>query len=186
MKKYVELLKKHNLSFSREVFYVLLNCIDHSIDTFEDLMKAYKNREDYEILKEDYKKFYDYMIGYFHSMDINKDMMLHHKVITLVDFILENDTTELQKELKMFISNVIDLVFLKYHLNITNFNTNEEIKDYLLKKINDEKIVNLLVLLLLADTTLSNKDIEDIPEEEFENIISTIILISIYICKGKK
>ena len=186
MKNFVETLKKYNLSFAREVFYVLLNCIDDSIDTFEDLMKTYEKRDDYKVLKKDYKEFYDFMINYFHSMDINKDMMLHFKINELVDFILENDTTELQKELKMFISNVIDLIFLKYHLNIIEFNTNEEIKAYLLQKIKDEKVVDLLVLLLLADTTLSNKDIEDIPEEEFEHIISSIILISIYICKGKK
>jgi hypothetical protein len=84
------------------------------------------------------------------------------------------------------ISNVIDLVFLKYKLNITEFATNEEIKEYLMSKIGDEKIVNLLVLLLLADTSLNNKDIENIPEEEFEHIISSIILVSIYICKGKR
>ena len=186
MKKYVEVLKKYNLSFAREVLYILLNCIDKNVDTYNDLIQAYKDRKDFDSLKEDYKEFYDYMLKYFHSMDVSKDMMLHHKVIELVDIILENNDSKLQKELNMFISNVIDLIFFKYHLNITNFNTNEEIKDYLLKKINDEKIVNLLVLLLLADTTLSNKDIENIPEEEFENIISTIILISIYICKGEK
>ncbi len=186
MKKYVEVLKKYNLSFAREVLYILLNCIDKNVDTYNDLIQAYKNRKDFHNLKEDYKEFYDYMLEYFYSMDINKDMILHHKVVELVNIILDNTDSKLQKELKMFISNVIDLIFFKYHLNIINFNTNEEIKDYLLKKIKDEKIVNLLVLLLLADTTLSNKDIEDIPEEEFEHIISTIILISIYICKGEK
>lgn len=186
MKKYVELLKKYNLSFAREVLYILLNCIDKNVDTYDDLINAYKDRKDFYSLKEDYKEFYDYMLKYFHSMDINKDIILHHKVIELVDIILENTDSKLQKELKMFISNIIDLIFIKYHLNIISFNTNEEIKDYLLKEIKDEKVVNLLVLLLLADTTLSNKDIENIPEEEFENIISTIILISIYICKGEK
>ena len=178
MKKYVELLKKYNLSFAREVLYILLNCIDKNVDTYDDLINAYKDRKDFYSLKEDYKEFYDYMLKYFHSMDINKDIILHHKVIELVDIILENTDSKLQKELKMFISNIIDLIFIKYNLNIISFNTNEEIKD--------EKVVNLLVLLLLADTTLSNKDIEDIPEEEFEHIISTIILISIYICKGEK
>jgi len=186
MTEYSDLLKKHNLYFSREVFYVLLNCIDETIDTFEDLIQSYKNRENYEEIKKDYKKFYDFMISYFHSMDIEKELSLHHKVIELVDFILNHEPEELQKELKMFISNVIDLIFLKYRLNITKFNTNEEIKEYLLKTIKDEKVVNLLVLLLLADTTLTNKDIEHIPEEEFEHIISSIILIAIYICKGKK
>jgi hypothetical protein len=186
MNEYIELLKKYNLSFSRELFYIILNCIDHNIDTFEDLISSYKDRKDFEELKEVYKKFYDFMIDYFHSMDVNKDMMLHHKVITLVDTILENDTTELQKELKMFISNVIDIIFVKYHLNITPFNSNEEIKKYLLSKIKDERIVDLLVLLLLADTSLTNKEVANIPEEEFEHIISSIILISIYICKGEK
>jgi len=186
MNEYVELLKKYDLSFSKELFYVLLNCIDKNIDTFEDLVSAFKDRKDFDKLKEAYKKFYDYMLEYFHSMDINKDIILHHKVISLVDVILEHDITELQKELKMFISNVIDIIFIKYHLNITPFNSNEEIKKYFKTKIKDERIVDLLVLLLLADTSLSNKDIEDIPEEEFEHIISSIILISIYICKGEK
>jgi len=186
MKKYVELLRKYKLSFAREVFYVLLNCIDNRIDTFEDLVNSYKNRKDFDKLKEDYKIFYDYIINYFTAMDIEKDMVLHNRVLSLVDFILENDTSELQKELKMFISNVIDMIFIKYHLNITNFNRNEEIRKYLLEEIKDERIVNLLILLLLADTSLSNKNIENIPEEEFENIISSIILISIYICKGEK
>jgi len=186
MKKYIDNLKKYNLSFSREVFYVLLNCIDSSIDTYEDLIHSYQSKPNFEELKKDYKEFYDFILNYFQDMDINKDMMLHHKVIALIDVILEDDITELQKELKMFISNVIDLIFVKYHLNITYFNTNEEIKNYFLETIKDERIVNLLVLLLLADTSLSNKEVEDIPEEEFENIISSIILISIYICKGEK
>jgi len=186
MKEYVELLKKHNLSFAREVFYVLLNCIDKSLSTYEDLVSSYKNQEKFDEIKDDYKKFYNYIHNYFDTLDLGNEIFLHHKVINLIDTILENDTTELQKELKMFISNIIDLIFLKYHLNITHFNSNEEIKKYLLEEIKDEKIVNLLVLLLLADTTLSNKNIKEIPEDEFENIISTIILISIYICKGKK
>ena len=71
-------------------------------------------------------------------------------------------------------------------MNITNFNTNEEIREYLLNQIKDERVVNILVMLLLADTTLTNKDLEDIPEEEFENIITNIILIALYICKGNK
>jgi len=186
MLRYANILEKYNLSFTREFFYILLNCVDSSIDTFEDLVSSYKDKPNFNELKEDYKKFYDEMKEYFYSMDISKEIMFHHKIIILVDFILEHDFEELQKELKMFISNFIDLIFVKYQLNITNFNTNEEIKNYLMTKIQDEKIVNLLVLLLLADTTLSNKDIEDIPEEEFENIISSMILISIYICKGKK
>jgi len=186
MKEYVKLLEKYNISFAREVFYVLLNCIDKNVDTYEDLVNSYKDINNFETFKEDYKKFYDYMIEYFHSMDINKDMILHHKVISLIDVILESDTTELQQELKMFISNVIDMIFIKFSLNITPFHSNEEIKQYLLEQLKDERIVNLLILLLLADTNLTHKEIEDIPEEEFENIISSIILISIYICKGEK
>jgi hypothetical protein len=108
---------------------------------------------------------------------------MHHKIIQLIDTILE-DSKKLQDELKLVISNVIDIVFLKYNLNISTFNTNEEIKSYLLNKIGDDRVVDLLILLLLADTSLSSKDVESIPEEEFENIISSIILISIYICKG--
>ena len=186
MFRYAKVLEKYNLSFTREFLYVLLNCIDPEIDKYEDLVLAYKNRVDFKELKEDYKKFYYEIQEYLNSMDLSKDIMFHHKIIMLVDFILENDLLEIQNELKMFISNFIDLIFVKYHLNITNFNTNEEIRKYLTEKIGDENIVNLLVLLLLADTTLSNKDIEDIPEEEFENIISSMILISIYICKGNK
>jgi len=186
MTEYVNLLKKHHLYFSRELFYVLLNCIDSSIDTCDDLINTYKDREDFEEIKKDYKKFYQYIMKYLHEIDLNKEFILHQKVIELVDFILDHNPKELQKELKMFISNVIDLVFMKYHLNIMPFNKNEEIKAYLLKEIKDEKIVDLLVLLLLADTSLSNKDVEHIPEEEFERIISAIILIAVYICKGEK
>ena len=186
MEKYIELLKKYNLSFAKEVFYVLLNCIDNTIDTYDELVVAFEDRDDYEELKSDYQKFYYFMKDYFNSMDINKDMMLHYKVIELVDIILDNNPEELQADLKMFISNVIDMVFFKYGLNISIYNSNEEIKKYLLEKIKDERIVNLLVLLLLADTSLSEKNIDSIPEEEFENIISSIILISIYICKSEE
>ena len=185
MKKLVDLLKQHNIDFSREVFYVLLHCIDKRVDSFDDLVSLYKDRIDFTKIKQDYKIFYDYMMDYFNGMEIDKEMMLHHKVISLMDVILE-DNKKLQEELKMVISNVIDLIFMKYHLNITEFRTNQEIKNYLNSKIGDEKVANLLVLLLLADTSLTNKDIEHIPEEEFENIISSIILISIYICKGNK
>jgi len=186
MKEFVNLLKKHHLYFSRELFYVLLNCIDSSIDTCEDLINTYKDREDFDEIKKDYKKFYEYTMKYLHEIDINKEFILHQKVIELVDLILQHNPQELQKELKMFISNVIDLIFMKYKLNITQFNKNEEIKEYLLKEIKDEKIVDLLVLLLLADTSLDNKNLDHIPEEEFERIISSIILIAIYICKGEK
>jgi tetratricopeptide (TPR) repeat protein len=186
MEKYIELLKKYNLSFAKEAFYVLLNCIDNNIDTYDELVVAFEDRDDYEELKSDYQKFYYFMKDYFNSMDINKDMMLHYKVIELVDIILDNNPEELQADLKMFISNVIDMVFFKYGLNISIYNSNEEIKKYLLEKIKDERIVNLLVLLLLADTSLSEKNIDSIPEEEFENIISSIILISIYICKSEE
>jgi len=183
MKEFVKKLGKYNLSFSREVFYVLLHCIDKKIDNFDDLVVIYKDRDDYKELYKDYKEFYDFMIDYFESMDLNKDMIMHHKIIQLIDTILE-DSKKLQDELKLVISNVIDIVFLKYNLNISTFNTNEEIKSYLLNKIGDDRVVDLLILLLLADTSLSSKDVESIPEEEFENIISSIILISIYICKG--
>jgi tetratricopeptide (TPR) repeat protein len=186
MEEYIELLKKYNLSFAKEVFYVLLNCIDNTIDTYKELVVAFEERDDYEELKNDYQKFYYFMKDYFNSMDINKDMMLHHKVIELVDIILDNNPEELQADLKMFISNVIDMVFFRYGLNISEYNSNEEIKNYLLEQIKDERIVNLLILLLLADTSLGEKNIEFIPEEEFENIISSIILISIYICKSEE
>ena len=186
MKTIIQKLKKHNINFAREVFYVLLHCIDKRVDSFDDLVNVYKNKTNYSQIREDYKEFYDFMLEYFNSMDIEKDMMLHHKVIMLIDEIIQDDIKQLQLELKVVISNVIDLVFLKYKLNITEFATNEEIKEYLMSKIGDEKIVNLLVLLLLADTSLNNKDIENIPEEEFEHIISSIILVSIYICKGKR
>jgi len=185
MRELAELLKKYEIDFSKEVFYILLNCINKRLDTFEDLVALYKDKDNYIEIREIYKKFYDFMIKYFEDMDIRKDIMLHHKVVTLVDFIIENNVKKLQAELKTVISNVIDLIFIKYNLNISELNTNDEIRRYLMKKIEDDKIVNLLVLLLLADTTLTNQDIETIPEEEFENIISSIILISIYICKGK-
>jgi len=185
MEEYIEVLNKYELSFSKEVFYVLLNCIDETIDSYNDLIVAFETRSDFEELKNDYQKFYYFMKDYFNSMDTNKEMMLHYKVVELVDIILDNNPEELQADLKMFISNVIDMIFFKYSLNISNYNSNEEIKKYLFKKIKDEKIVNLLVLLLLADTTLGEKNIENIPEEEFENIISSIILISIYVCKSE-
>ena len=186
MKKFVELLGKYNLIFSREVFYVLLNCIDRRIDTFQKLIEPHKNLPNFEEFQQDYKFFYDSMLSYFEQIEIDKDFMLHHKVIVLIDTILENRPKLFKNDLKIFISNVVDLIFMKYELDINNFETNEAIKEYLLEKIKDEKIVDLLVLLLLADTTLSFKEVEEIPEEEVENIIRTIILISIYICKGEK
>ena len=179
-------LKKYNISEVKEIFYILLNCIDSNISKYEDLVSLYKDRDDFNQLKQDYKKFYDYVHNYFEEIDINKEMLMHHKIIELVDFVLDSDYKELQRDLKVLISNVIDIIFIKYHLNITNFNTNEEIREYLLSQIKDERIVNILVMLLLADTTLTNKDLDDIPEEEFENIITNIILISLYICKGNK
>jgi len=179
-------LKKYNISASREIFYILLDCIDSDISKYDDLVNIYKDRSDFNELKKDYKEFYDYVHNYFEDIDINKEMLMHHKIIELVDFILQSDYQELQKDLKVVISNVIDIIFIKYHLNIIDFNTNEEIKKYLLSKIKDEKVVNILVMLLLADTTLTNKDLEDVPEEEFENIITNIMLIALYICKGNK
>jgi hypothetical protein len=100
----------------------------------------------------------------------DNEIELHRKLGELIDILLEERDSELEEELKIVISNVIDIVFLKYHLDISNFNTNEEIKKYLLEKIKNEKIVNFLILLLLADTTLTNRDLESIPEDEFENI----------------
>ena len=115
----------------------------------------------------------------------DNEIELHRKLGDLIDILLEERDSELEEELKIVISNVIDIVFLEYYLDISNFNTNEEIKKYLLEKIKNEKIVNFLVLLLLADTTLTNRDLESIPEDEFENILTAIILISIYICKER-
>jgi hypothetical protein len=185
MREFVFKLGKHNINFGKELFYVLLNCIDPSISKFEDLIDIYKERADYESLKEDYRYFYDYILNFFHSMAQDNEIELHRKLGDLIDILLEERDSELEEELKIVISNVIDIVFLEYYLDISNFNTNEEIKKYLLEKIKNEKIVNFLVLLLLADTTLTNRDLESIPEDEFENILTAIILISIYICKER-
>ena len=185
MKEIIKLLQKHNLEFKKEFFYLLLHCIDDKIDSYENLVSIYKDRDNYEELKKDYKKFYDYMFDYCDSIDIDKEMMFHYKIIDIIDVILE-DKKNLNNELQVLISNIIDLIFIKYNLDISKFNTNEEIKAYLIEKIKDEKIVDALILLLLADTTLSNRYIDKIPEPDFETILRTIISIAIYIYKGKK
>jgi hypothetical protein len=74
-------------------------------------------------------------------------------------------------------------VFFKYNLNISNFETNEDIKNYLIQNIEDETIVNSLIMLLLSSTSLDMEYVKEVPEEDIEHVLREIILISLYICK---
>jgi hypothetical protein len=83
-------------------------------------------------------------------------------------------------------SDIVDLVFFKYKLNISKFKTNEDIKNYLIENIGNENISELLYMLLLSITSLKLEYVPKVPEEDLDNIVKTIILISLYICNKDK
>jgi len=185
MRGYLTTLKKYNLSISKEIFYVLLNCIDSSISTYEDLISSYESSKNFVELKQDYKLFYEFMIKYLNNIDINNEIQLNQEIEKLISIVLADDLKEVLSDTKMFISNVIDLIFIKYHLNIVDLSNDEEIRQYLISKLKNEKIVDILMFLLIEDTKLANKEITKVSEEEFKMVIKNIILISLYICKTK-
>jgi hypothetical protein len=181
--KYNEILNKYDVDIVKEFFYILLNCIDSSIDRYEKVIEIFRNEENYEKLKNEYKEFYDYVLNYLHSISISKEMFLHTQTIDLVDTLLELDEKYIKNSINIIISNVIDVVFFKYNLNISNFETNEDIKNYLIQNIEDETIVNSLIMLLLSNTSLDMEYVKEVPEEDIEHVLREIILISLYICK---
>jgi hypothetical protein len=181
--KYNEILNKYDVDIVKEFFYILLNCIDSSIDRYEKVIEIFRNEENYEKLKNEYKEFYDYVLNYLHSISISKEMFLHTQTIDLVDTLLELDEKYIKNSINIIISNVIDVVFFKYNLNISNFETNEDIKNYLIQNIEDETIVNSLIMLLLSSTSLDMEYVKEVPEEDIEHVLREIILISLYICK---
>jgi hypothetical protein len=181
--KYNEILNKYDVDIVKEFFYILLSCIDSSIDRYEKVIEIFRNEENYEKLKNEYKEFYDYVLNYLHSISISKEMFLHTQTIDLVDTLLELDEKYIKNSINIIISNVIDVVFFKYNLNISNFETNEDIKNYLIQNIEDETIVNSLIMLLLSSTSLDMEYVKEVPEEDIEHVLREIILISLYICK---
>jgi hypothetical protein len=181
--KYNEILNKYDVDIVKEFFYILLSCIDSSIDRYEKVIEIFRNEENYEKLKNEYKEFYDYVLNYLHSISISKEMFLHTQTIDLVDTLLELDEKYIKNSINIIISNVIDVVFFKYKLNISNFETNEDIKNYLIQNIEDETIVNSLIMLLLSNTSLDMEYVKEVPEEDIEHVLREIILISLYICK---
>ena len=183
MQEYDNLLKKYEINLCDEFFYILLHLIDGNISQCSDMLKMYKHRDDYHELKEDYKKFYDLIVKYLDEFDTSKDLMLHQNIYKIVDYLLENYYSTLERKIKVYISNVLDVVFIKYKLDISQFKTNEEIKNYLFERFKNENIVNSLMLLLLADTSLSEEYVKNISYEEFENLITNLILLVIYIHK---
>jgi len=186
LKKYAEKLEKYNVNSVEFFIGILFSCINSKINIYEKFLNKYKDRDGFEELKKDLKIFYDYVYNYLHSLDLKKEIFLHTQLITIVDILLEINRKYIEKYIEVIISNITDLIFLKYDLNIDNFNSNEEIKEYLLKVIKDENIVNALILLLLSNTSLEFKYIDKVPDEDLEHVLRTILLISIYICKRDK
>jgi len=186
LKKYAEKLEKYNVNSVEFFIGILFSCINNKINIYEKFLNKYKDRDDFEELKKDLKEFYDYVYNYLNSLDLKKEIFLHTQLITIVDILLEINRKYIEKYIEVIISNITDLIFLKYDLNIDNFNSNEEIKEYLLKVIKDENIVNALILLLLSNTSLEFKYIDKVPDEDLEHVLRTILLISIYICKRDK
>jgi hypothetical protein len=182
LKEYNEILKKYNVNIVKEFFYILFNCIDSSIDKYETLSEFLEHSYNYKKAKEDYKDFYCYVINYLSSLDVSKEMYLHMQAISLTDTLLEVDRNYIRDNIDIIISNIIDLIFFKYKLNINNFETNEEIKEYLMTQIEDEDIVNFLNLLLLCNTSLETGYVKKVPEEDLEHVLRMIILVSLYIC----
>jgi ribonucleotide reductase beta subunit family protein with ferritin-like domain len=183
MKEHDELLKKYDVNLCDEFFYLLLNLINENVSKCNDMVEVYKDRKDFEELKADYKKFYDLVLKFLNEFDIKKELMLHQNIYTIVAYLLDNYYSTLEKKIKIYVSNILDVIFLKYRLDISHVRSNEEVKEYLFEKFKDERIVNSLMLILLADTSLSEEYVKNISHEEFENLITNIILLVIYIHK---
>lgn len=177
-------LGKYDIKFSDEVFYILLHCINPHLSNYEELVNIYKDRKDFNTLKVEYKEFYDFIIELLESFDTEKELYLHQKVLELVHYLLKHNYKEIEAKIKVYISNILDVIFVQYHLDIMNFKTNEEIRIYLMKKFNDDKVVNFLMIVLLADTSLTEEYVKSIDMEEFEHLLVNVILLVIYLCKG--
>jgi hypothetical protein len=186
LEKYYKKFKKFNINVVEDFFYILFNCIDSSINKYETLDKMLKNNPNYEDIKEDYKEFYEYVINFLNSLDVSKELFLHTQLIYLVDTLLELDKEYIENNISIIMSDVVDLVFFKYKLNISKFKTNEDIKKYLIDKIGDESIIELLYMLLLSLTSLKLEYVPKVPEEDLDNIVKTIILVSLYVCNKDK
>jgi hypothetical protein len=186
LEKYYKILKEYNINVVEDFFYILFNCIDSSINKYKALDKMLKKNPNYEKIKEIYKGFYYYIIDYLKSLDISRELSLHTQIINLVDTLLQIDKEYIENNISVIMSDIVDLIFFKYKLNISKFNKNEDIKNYLNNKIDDKNIVDLLYMLLLSTTSLKLEYVQKIPEEDLDNIVKTIILVSLYICNKDK
>jgi hypothetical protein len=186
LEKYYKILKEYNINVVEDFFYILFNCIDSSINKYKALDKMLKKNPNYEKIKEIYKGFYYYIIDYLKSLDISRELSLHTQIINLVDTLLQIDKEYIENNISVIMSDIVDLIFFKYKLNISKFNKNEDIKNYLNNKIDDKNIVDLLYMLLLSTTFLKLEYVQKIPEEDLDNIVKTIILVSLYICNKDK
>jgi hypothetical protein len=186
LKEYNKFLKKYDVNVVEEFFYILFNCIDSSIDRYEILDNMLKNNSNYKKIKGKYKEFYYYVIDYLKSLDISKELFLETQIIDLIDTLLKLDKKYIEDNIAVVMTDVVDLIFFKYKLNVIKFNTNEEIRDYLTDMIGDENIVDLLNVLILSITSLKLEYVKTVPEEDLEHVLRMIILISLYICNKDK
>ncbi len=186
LKEYNKFFKKYDVNVVEEFFYILFNCIDSSIDRYEILDNMLKNNSNYKKIKGKYKEFYYYVIDYLKSLNISKELFLETQIIDLIDTLLKLDKKYIEDNIAVVMTDVVDLIFFKYKLNVIKFNTNEEIRDYLTDTIGDENIADLLNVLILSITSLKLEYVKTVPEEDLEHVLRMIILISLYICNKDK
>jgi hypothetical protein len=186
MKQYIETLNKYGVDGVQEFFLIMFECCINKNSNIDELIEVYSYLDEYEKIKQSYNEFYEYVSTYLKNIDVQNEFILQNKVLKLTNEIVSYDYETVDYVLKNSISKIVDMVFDRFELNIASFQTNEEIKAYLLSKIKDEKIVNLFVVLLLAYTSLSEGMVEHIPKDEVENVVRVLILTSLYLCNYKE
>lgn len=183
MKECDEMLKKYEINLCDELFYLLLHLLNNHLSLYEDMIEGYKERDDFDDLKMEYKKFYDFVLKFLEDIDLNKELLLHQKVYEIVTYLLDNYHSRLAQRIKVYLSNILDVIFLKYRIDISQSKNNEDVRNYLVEKFKNEKIVNSMMMLLLADTSISEEYVKNISYEEFENLLTNMILLVIYMHK---
>ena len=183
LEEYNQFFRQYDINIVKEFFYILFNCVDKSIDTYEQLAKFLQNNPNYEQIKDKYKEFYNYVINYFESLDISKDMFVYTQLHSLINTLMSLDEEYIKKKIYVILSDILDLIFIKYAIKITDVIVSEDVKEYLMNKINDKDIVDLLNVLLLSNNSLEMGYLKKVSHEDLENILRTIMLISLHICK---
>jgi len=183
IKEYDKFFKQYNISVVKEFFYILFNCVDKSIDTYEQLDESIKSNPDYEKIKEEYKNFYYYVINYFKALDISKDMFVYTQIHSLIENLMTLDEEYIKNNTYVVLSDILDVIFIKYGLDIEKMNESEDLKTYLMNKIGDRDVVDLLNVLLLSNNSLEMGYLKEVSGEDLENILRTMMLVSLHICK---